>query len=286
MASANEIGIPPQGMYSTRAAMAQAINEWAAPRGYAFITGRSTRENTGRLTVTYACDRGGVMPEPTRPRQRRTTSKKTGCICSLVAKQAVDGTWSLKHRQDPKFAMHNHEPSASAAAHPAHRKFSEEEKMMIAGMTSAGVPPRQIRAFLRQQYQSVATQQDVYNYIAESRRQNHDGQPPTLALVEKLQAEGFRGRTLLDSNNRIAAVLFIRPESVGFSQPPAPAVSSSEQAVPAESVALTTPEVAPVSVFEESRDGGDMGGLTAEGLLKMWRALEENNRQHRLSENL
>ncbi|KAJ0127122.1 Uncharacterized protein HZ326_29773 [Fusarium oxysporum f. sp. albedinis] len=38
-------------------ALLTAINEWAAPRGYAFITGRSSRSTSGRQIITYACDR-------------------------------------------------------------------------------------------------------------------------------------------------------------------------------------------------------------------------------------
>src|SRR6478735_10516566 len=49
--------LPPEGEYESREALFEAINAWAATRGYAFITGRSTKEKTGRRTITYMCDR-------------------------------------------------------------------------------------------------------------------------------------------------------------------------------------------------------------------------------------
>uniref|UniRef100_A0A0D2YIF8 Uncharacterized protein n=1 Tax=Fusarium oxysporum (strain Fo5176) TaxID=660025 RepID=A0A0D2YIF8_FUSOF len=49
--------LPPEGTYDSREALLAAINKWAAPRGYAFITGRSSRSTSGRQIITYACGR-------------------------------------------------------------------------------------------------------------------------------------------------------------------------------------------------------------------------------------
>ncbi|KAJ0128476.1 hypothetical protein HZ326_28426 [Fusarium oxysporum f. sp. albedinis] len=60
--------LPPEGEFESREALFEAINAWAATRGYAFITGRSTKEKTGRRTITYMCDRRGNHPIASRER--------------------------------------------------------------------------------------------------------------------------------------------------------------------------------------------------------------------------
>ncbi len=49
--------LPPEGSYNSRDTLLKAINAWVALRGYAFVIGRSTKENSGKLTITYLCDR-------------------------------------------------------------------------------------------------------------------------------------------------------------------------------------------------------------------------------------
>ncbi|KAJ0127948.1 Choline dehydrogenase [Fusarium oxysporum f. sp. albedinis] len=44
--------LPPEQEYESRDALFKAINDWAAHRGYAFMTGRSTVEKSGRQTIT------------------------------------------------------------------------------------------------------------------------------------------------------------------------------------------------------------------------------------------
>ena len=49
--------LPPERVYDSRNALFEGINSWAITRGYAFTTGKSTTEKSGRITVTFACDR-------------------------------------------------------------------------------------------------------------------------------------------------------------------------------------------------------------------------------------
>lgn len=78
--------LPPEGNYNSRAALLQAINAWAAPKGYAFVTGRSAKESSGKLTITYSCDRFSRPPSIPKERQRKTTTRGTGCLFSIYAK--------------------------------------------------------------------------------------------------------------------------------------------------------------------------------------------------------
>ncbi|KYK58635.1 hypothetical protein DCS_05652 [Drechmeria coniospora] len=167
--------LPPERDYPSRDALFASINAWAAPRGYAFTTGRSTKEKSGKQTVTFSCDRA-VRPsrpadDPQRRRRRRTTTRGTGCHFSVLAKESLDRTrWSLKHRPGTQSSTHNHAPSRSTAAHPVHRALSSKDQVVIDTLTNVGLKPKEITAYLRQNSTSAASRQDIYNCIAKSRR--------------------------------------------------------------------------------------------------------------------
>ncbi|KAK4076870.1 hypothetical protein Purlil1_12552 [Purpureocillium lilacinum] len=150
--------LPPEGKFESRDALFAAINAWAAPRGYAFTTGRSTRKKAnGRPTVTYTCDRAGRPgahrgkgDKPMDPK-RQTSTRITGCQFSINAKQDPDGTqWHVKHRPGTQFAVHNHEPSPHISAHPSLRALSASDEATISDLTQASIAPRDIRTYLRQ----------------------------------------------------------------------------------------------------------------------------------------
>ena len=163
--------LPPEGEYESRDAVFKAINTWAAPRGYAFINGRSTKEKTGRLSITYQCDRRAKPPAASKERQRKTTTRGTGCEFSVLAKESLDKTtWTLRHRPDRRFSQHNHEPSLHPSAHPTHRALSIEGLLQSSSISNAGISPKDIRTYIHQTSASVATQQDIYNRIADAKR--------------------------------------------------------------------------------------------------------------------
>jgi len=60
--------LPPEGDYDSRETLFKEISAWAKARGYAFITGRSKKETTGRLTIIYLCDRCYRPASPSRER--------------------------------------------------------------------------------------------------------------------------------------------------------------------------------------------------------------------------
>jgi hypothetical protein len=211
--------LPPEAAYETRNALLKAINAWAAPRGYAFTTGRSTKEVSGRRTITYACDRCSSPPDPLKVRQRRTTTRGTNCQFSVLAKESPDhSTWVLKHRPDQRFAVHNHEPSRDRSAHPAHRILSTEDSSQVARLSNAGVASKDIRTYMRQNSGSIATQQDIYNRIADARRKASEGQSTIQALANQLDREGFWSRIQFDAEGRVTAVIFAHPDSLAYLQ--------------------------------------------------------------------
>ncbi len=165
--------LPPEAIYDSRDALFRSINAWAAARGYAFSTGKSTKEKSGRVTVTYACDRVLRLPPTTRERQRKTTTRETGCPFSVLAKESPDNTWILKHRPDRRFSIHNHKPSQHPSAHPVHRQLSRSTSQ-LATLSNASLTPKEIQTLV-QQSGSLATRQDIYNRITEVRRDAYGG---------------------------------------------------------------------------------------------------------------
>lgn len=163
--------LPPENEYESRETLHAAINAWAGPRGYAFVTGKSTKTASGRRTVIFSCDRGGQPPKATTARKRLTSTRRIGCRFSVLAKESLDKTkWRLSHRPGNESAHHNHQPSESVSVHPVLRQLSDVDKSTIIKLANAGVAPRQISTYLKQNTEALATQQDIYNCITQYRR--------------------------------------------------------------------------------------------------------------------
>lgn len=209
--------LPPEREYDSRDAVRKALNDWAASRGYAFVTGRSHTEKSGRISVTYTCDRACQPPSPSDVRKRQTSTRGTGCQFSVLAKQSLDKTiWAVKHRPDSRFAVHNHKPSWHQSAHPVHRELSVTDKATVGNLANAGVTAKDIRTYMRQHSDTIATQQDIYNRIAESKRELCEGQSTMQAFANQLDEQGFWNRMQLDEGGRVTAVLFAHPESLAY----------------------------------------------------------------------
>ena len=214
-----EDALPPEGIYESRESLLTAINSWAKPRGYTFTTGKSTKTPSGRIKVVYACDRNKQPPSASIERVRHTSSRRTGCKFSVLAKQSLDGgVWVLSHRPDKECARHNHPPSEDPSAHPAHRRFEEQDAATISNLAMSGTTPRDIRTYLHTHSETLATQRDIYNRIAETRRDLREGQSSIQALVDQLHREGFWCRVRLDPDNRLTAIFFAHPDSVAYLQ--------------------------------------------------------------------
>ncbi|PWI65091.1 hypothetical protein PCL_07390 [Purpureocillium lilacinum] len=211
--------LPPEATYESRESLLAAINAWAKPRGYAFTTGKSLKTPNGRVKVIFACDRNKQPPSASIERTRRTSSRRTGCKFSVWAKQSRDRcTWVLSHRPDPECATHNHPPSDDPSAHPAHRRLEKKDAAIISDLSMSGAAPREIRNYLSNHSDTLATQRDIYNRIATTRRDIREGQSSIQALVDQLYGEGFWCRVKLDSNNRLTAIFFAHPDSVAYLQ--------------------------------------------------------------------
>ncbi|KAL2887053.1 mutator-like element transposase [Ceratocystis lukuohia] len=185
--------LPPEGIYESRQALFAAANAWAKPRGYAFTTGKSRKTKNGRTKVVVACDRTQAPRNPSTVRKRRTSSRGTSCKFSVLAKESADdGSWTLTHRPGSEFAQHNHPPSEDPSGHPTHCALRKKDTSMTSGLVAAGVAPRNIRAYLYNTSDTLATAKDIGNQIAVVRRDSRNGQSSIQALIDQLNIEGFR----------------------------------------------------------------------------------------------
>lgn len=203
--------LPPQRNYGTKEALFASINAWAGARGYSFVSRRSTKEKSGKSTITYACDRSWTVP--TREDcQRNTISRGTGCHFSVIAKEASNGSWDLKYRPNPEFSVHNHEPRYPLRT-PGEEHQPPEEASQQENISNSGDALRDIQALMRRG-ELLATEQATCNQMANGSQNVHQSQTPIYALANQLDMEGFWSRVRFAPDGRITALLFAHPDAL------------------------------------------------------------------------
>ncbi|MBW0493978.1 hypothetical protein O181_033693 [Austropuccinia psidii MF-1] len=109
------------------------------------------------------CDRSGT-PNSHKSSSKTVTSRKLDCPFRLYAKKYVRSTiWTLK----VKNPENSHDATENIMAHPAFRKFNEQEKSQISQMSESLLIPRKIQAQLCSQRESErpVILQDIYNKV-------------------------------------------------------------------------------------------------------------------------
>lgn len=133
---------PPGGSYPTFEALFAAAQAHALAHGYAFVIGRSKRDNRGLKKVFLICDRGGTNKEkvPGEQRQRRTKSRKCGCEFGVFGLENKT-SWILRGRIDGEHLTHNHPPSESPTEHPGARKLDPKAIAAVKALEENGTCP-------------------------------------------------------------------------------------------------------------------------------------------------
>ncbi|MBW0495544.1 hypothetical protein O181_035259 [Austropuccinia psidii MF-1] len=106
--------------------------------------------NMSHNQIEIGCDRSGT-PNANKIPSKTVTSRKLDCTFRLYyRKYAKSTTWTLK----VKNSEHIHDSTENIMAHPAFRKFNEQETSQIAQMSESLLLPRQIQAQLCSQRES------------------------------------------------------------------------------------------------------------------------------------
>ena len=92
----------------------------------------------------WICDRYGDPPSldsqhhTGQPRIQRTSSRKTGCKCSISVVEVNATRWEVRKRLEPQFQVHNHPPSCSPWSHPTHRRLGTQDINRLKELHSSG----------------------------------------------------------------------------------------------------------------------------------------------------
>ena len=122
-----------EAIYTFAIEAKESIQSWAAQHGYAFVKRRCIKLSGGRVKYNWDCDRHGEPPSldsqhhTRQPRIRNSSSRKTGCKCSISVIEVNATSWEVRKRPGLEYQVHNHPPSQSAWSHSAHRHFGTQE---------------------------------------------------------------------------------------------------------------------------------------------------------------
>lgn len=130
---------PPTGSFPTFDSLFAYAQAYALAHGYAFVIGRSKRDNRGLKKVFLICDRGGSNKEKVvgKERQRKTKSRKCGCTFGVFGLE-TKAAWLLRGRMDGENLTHNHPPSDSPTEHPGARKLDANAVAAVKALEENG----------------------------------------------------------------------------------------------------------------------------------------------------
>ncbi|MBW0570386.1 hypothetical protein O181_110101 [Austropuccinia psidii MF-1] len=162
--------------------------------------------------IEICCDRSGT-PNPNKSPSKTVTSRKLDCPFRIYArKYAKSTTWTLK----VKNTEHSHDTTESIMAHPAFRKFNEQETSQIAQMSESLLMPRQIQAQLcsQREYDRPVILQDIYSQVNKIKKDKLQGRRPINALTDNLKEENFVWSSAGDSEGHITSLFFTHPLAI------------------------------------------------------------------------
>ncbi|MBW0567225.1 hypothetical protein O181_106940, partial [Austropuccinia psidii MF-1] len=135
----------------------------------------------------------GLGPHiPTKISSKTLTSRNIYCPFRLSARKYVNSTtWTLEVT-NPE---HSHDATENIMAHPALRKFNEQETFQITQMSESLLIQRHIQAQFcsqREAYRPVIPQ-DINNQVKKIKKYKLQCRRPIYVLVETLKEENLGG---------------------------------------------------------------------------------------------
>ncbi|XP_052621560.1 uncharacterized protein LOC128127179 [Lactuca sativa] len=143
--------------------------------GYVIVRRRSKKNENGVVSyVTLICDCGGEYK--IKATSKNPSTKKINCPFKLVGSyiKQFDG-WTLRVKCD----QHNHPPAQHMEGHAYARRLKENEKKLVADLTSQNVEPRNILSILKEHDENnVSILKTIYNAQYKLRSSQNDGKTP------------------------------------------------------------------------------------------------------------
>ncbi|MBW0563166.1 hypothetical protein O181_102881 [Austropuccinia psidii MF-1] len=121
-------------------------------------------------------------------------------------------TWTPK----VKNPEHSHDATENIMAHPAFRKFNEQETSQISQMSESLLMPKQNKAQLCSQRDSdrPVILQEIYNQVKKIKKEKLKGRSPIDALIDTIKEENFVWSSERDSEGHITSLFFTNPLSI------------------------------------------------------------------------
>jgi hypothetical protein len=233
----SKTSLPPEGTFHSEEEVADMLHKWAMEHRFAFVKQRSrTKNKAGHKVTVWACDRYGepsLLPKHSnQPRQRHTSSRKTGCQFSINVVQISGDNFEIRHRPDKLHHCHNHIPSCSPWSHPTHRYLNRElldklkelyetgkEINMLISYSEIvnlllGMKPKDALRYIHRQSNIPFLPSDIYNVFAGFRRKRLHGLPVTDALIGYLKEKGLHYAIKPDDDNRTRYLFIVHPKSL------------------------------------------------------------------------
>ncbi|MBW0496364.1 hypothetical protein O181_036079 [Austropuccinia psidii MF-1] len=162
--------------------------------------------------IEMGCDRSGT-PNFNKSPSKTVTSRKLDCSFRLYArKYAKSTTWTLK----VKNPEHSHDATENIMAHPAFRKFNQQETSQISQISESLLFPRQMQAQLCSQRESdrPVILQDNDNQVKKIKKDKLKGRRPIDALIDTLKEETFAWSSARDAEGHITSLFFTHPRAI------------------------------------------------------------------------
>jgi hypothetical protein len=93
----------------------------------------------------------------------------------------------------------------------------QNEDTAQVSLSNAGIAVKDIITYIRQNSNYLATQKDIYNWLATVRRDAYEGHCGIHALINQLEQEGFWSRIQSSVDGRVTALLLAQenPSELG-----------------------------------------------------------------------
>jgi hypothetical protein len=223
-APAAPVPIPslPEAQFSTEKEAFEYARGHARDNGYALSLKHS---KLARQQFHLCCDRGSyqdalkpvgyVKPED-RKRQRGTA--QTECPYSVYIRHRMkEGNWLVSEVGKE----HNHERSSGPSVHAQHRRFTSDERELIAELATgeAKLKPLQILRMLKKRDPSnLAVIEDVYNAVAVAKKKKLNGATYIEAAVEKLHQLDWAYQFKTDRDGSLTDIVYALREGLQLLQ--------------------------------------------------------------------
>ncbi|MBW0492360.1 hypothetical protein O181_032075 [Austropuccinia psidii MF-1] len=185
---------PTEGEFQTLELLLQNVHNVSRAHGYDVSSLRSSMTHN---QIEIGCDRSGT-PNPNKRPFKKVTSRNLDCPFRIYSrKYAKSTTWTLR----VKNPEHSHNATENIMAHPAFRKFNEQETSQSAQISESLLMPRKIQAQLCTQRQSArpVILQDIYNQFKKIKKDKLQGRSPIDSLLDILKEENFVWSSARDS---------------------------------------------------------------------------------------